>query len=89
MNASQTATIVYGALALLLLAVFAVVMHSPTALLLTVVAAGLTWVFQAMEAVVEQGTPSALLLEIVYGTIPTLFILASVIAYFGGCMQCA
>src|SRR5690606_39207260 len=83
MNASQTATLVYGALALLLLAAFSVVMHSPTALLLTVVTAGLAWVFQSLEAVVEQGTPSALLLEIVYGIIPTLFILATVIAYFG------
>lgn len=89
MNANQFATLLYGALSLYLLATFAADMNSPTAFMLAVIASGLAWVFQTLEAVVEPGTPASVLLEIIYGLVPTLFIIALAIAYFGGCMQCA
>lgn len=89
MNANQIAILVFGALSLFLLATFAAIMHSPTALMLAVIASGLAWLFQTLEAVIEPGTPAAVLSEIIYSLVLVLFVIALAIAYFGGCIQCA
>lgn len=46
---SQIATLVYGALSLVLLVIYAIYMRSELGVALTVTTAALTWVFQTIE----------------------------------------
>lgn len=83
MNADQIATLVYGALATMLVALLAVTFQSRVGLALTCVAAGLTWLFQTVQ-MASRGDQYAPWFEaVLFFSVPVVLVLAFILTIFG------
>lgn len=83
MNADQIATLVYGAIATLLVALFAAVFQSRTGMALACIGAGLTWVFQTVQ-MTTQGEPCAPWFEaVLFFAAPAFLVLAFLVTAIG------
>jgi len=83
MNADQIATLVYGALATMLVALFAAVFQSRTGMALACIGAGLTWAFQTVQ-MATQGEQHAPWFEaVLFFAAPAVLVLAFLVTAFG------
>lgn len=83
MNIYQFAVVAYGAVALLLSGAFAMMSGSTPAMALTVLAAGLTWVYQSL-GVASPASRWVNTLETIYFAIPVLFAAAWLLSLAAG-----